>query len=70
MPTRLAVALAALVLFVALPALSELYTEWLWFGEVDYQSVFLKSLATRWLLGATAFLVAFLVPATGTCAWP
>ena len=61
MPTRLAVALAALVLFVALPALADLYTEWLWFGEVEYQSVFLKSLTTRWLLGAAAFLVAFLV---------
>ncbi|MCE2541178.1 MAG: UPF0182 family protein [Acidobacteria bacterium] len=54
MPTRLAVALAALVLFVA-------HIEWLWFGEVEYQSVFLKSLATRWLLGAAAFLLAFLV---------
>ena len=61
MPTRLAVAVAALVLFVALPALAELYTEWLWFGEVDYRSVFLKSLATRWLLGAVAFVAAFLV---------
>ena len=61
MPTRLAVALAALVLFVALPALADLYIEWLWFGEVEYQSVFLKSLATRWLLGIMAFLVAFCV---------
>ena len=60
MPPRLAVALAALVLFVALPALADLYTEWLWFGEVDYQSVFLKSLTTRWLLGAAAFAIAFL----------
>ena len=60
MPTRLAVALAALVLFVALPALAELYTEWLWFGEVEYRSVFLKSLATRWLVGGAAFLVAAL----------
>ena len=60
MPTRLAVALAALALFVALPALAELYTEWLWFGEVGYQSVFLKSLTMRWLIGAAAFLVAFL----------
>ncbi len=59
MPTRLAVALAALILFVALPALADLYTEWLWFGEVEYRSVFVKSLATRWLLGAAAAAAAF-----------
>ena len=61
MPKRLVFALVALVLFVALPSLAELYTEWLWFGEVGYQSVFLKSLATKWLVGGSVFLIAFAV---------
>ena len=61
MRTKLSLALALLVLFVALPSLADLYTEWLWFGEVGYQSVFLKSLTARALVAVVAFLVAFSV---------
>ncbi len=60
MPIRFAYALIALLLVVALPSLAELYTEWLWFGETGYQSVFLKSLAAKGLIGAAVFLPAFL----------
>ena len=60
MPIRLIYALIALLLVVALPSLAELYTEWLWFGETGYQSVFLKSLAAKGLIGALAFVPAFL----------
>ena len=56
---KIVVALTALLLFVALPSLAELYTEWLWFGEVGYQSVFLKSLMTKGLVGSAGFLLAF-----------
>ena len=59
MRTRIAFALTALLLFVALPSLAELYTEWLWFGEVGYQSVFLKGLMTKGLVGSAGFLLAF-----------
>ena len=59
MRVKLSLALVALVLFVMLPSLAELYTEWLWFGEVGYQGVFLKSLTARGLVGIAAFLVAF-----------
>ena len=61
MPKRFVFALVALVLFVALPSLAELYTDWLWFGEVGYQSVFLKSLMTKGLVGGAALLLAFAV---------
>ena len=60
MPIRLVYALIALLLVVALPSLAELYTEWLWFGETGYQSVFLKSLAAKGLIGAAVFVPAFL----------
>ena len=60
MPIRLVYALIALLLVVALPSLAELYTEWLWFGETGYQSVFLKTLAAKALIGAAVFVPAFL----------
>ena len=55
------IALTALLLFVALPSLANLYTEWLWFGEVGYQSIFLKSLTTKGFIGSVGFLIAFVV---------
>ena len=60
MPFRFVYALIALLLVVALPSLAELYTEWLWFGETGYQSVFLKTLAAKGLIGAAVFVPAFL----------
>ena len=61
MRARLSLALVLLALFVMLPSVAELYTEWLWFGEVGYQGVFLKSLTARGLVGLAAFLAAFTV---------
>ena len=61
MPTRLIFVLIALLLLIALPSFAEIYTEWLWFGEVGYQSVFLKNLTTRGLVGVGVFSIAFAV---------
>ena len=59
MPKRLAFVLVALLLLVALPQFAEIYTEWLWFGEVGFQEVFLKSLLTKGVLGIAVFATAF-----------
>ena len=59
MPKRLALIVVALVLFIGLPRFAEIYTEWLWFGEVGFQGVFLKSLVTKAVLGITVFAAAF-----------
>jgi uncharacterized membrane protein (UPF0182 family) len=48
---------AALVLFLALPSLVEFYTDWLWFGELGYQHVFLRVLTARSWLVCGAFIV-------------
>ena len=61
MPTKLILALLAILLLVTLPSLAEIYTEWLWFGEVGYQSVFIKSLATKGILGLLSFVGTFVV---------
>ena len=45
------VLIALLSLMVLLPSFANIYTEWLWFGETGYQSVFLTSLATKGVLG-------------------
>ena len=63
MPTRLVFVLVALLLLllIVLPQFAEIYTEWLWFGEVGFQEVFLKSLFTKGLLGIAVFVSAFAV---------
>jgi len=46
----LVLAVALLVLFIALSSFRSIYTDWLWFGSVDYQEVYRKILTTRLLL--------------------
>jgi uncharacterized membrane protein (UPF0182 family) len=48
-------------LFFGLPSLVTFYTDWLWFAETGYRSVFLRSLLTRWLTGAVGAGLAFAV---------
>lgn len=50
-----------IALFVLLPSFATLYTDWLWFGEVGYQQIFLRTLGTRFALGAVAFAVSFAI---------
>ncbi|HJS74946.1 MAG TPA: UPF0182 family protein, partial [Vicinamibacteria bacterium] len=51
--------LLALLLIFALPALVRFYVDWLWFGEVGYQSVFLRTLTARAALSTAVFAVSF-----------
>ncbi len=51
----LVISAAALWVF---PRFSFLYTDWLWFSEVGYQGVFLRSLTARASLGAIVFAAA------------
>jgi uncharacterized membrane protein (UPF0182 family) len=58
---RFPLVLALIAATTAVPAFVELYTDWLWFGDVGYQQVFLKSLSARGLLtvvsGAAVFVL-------------
>ena len=56
---RVSVAFLALFLLVSLPSFAEVYTEWLWFGETGFQPLFLKSLATKAVLGVSVFVATF-----------
>jgi uncharacterized membrane protein (UPF0182 family) len=59
--TLIALAITGLVLFLLAPTLVTLYTDWLWFGEVGYEEVFLRTLAAETTLGGTVLVVAFAV---------
>ena len=61
---RIGVLVGMVVLFVVLPfgrQAVELYTDWLWFGEVGFSGVFATILSTKILLGAGTGILAFLV---------
>jgi uncharacterized protein len=54
---RLLVVVALFALLI--PSVVEFYTDWLWFGETGYQSVFLRKLTAQMALGAVAGALAF-----------
>jgi uncharacterized protein len=49
------------VLLVAFPAVARWYTEWLWFGEVGYRSVFWTPIVWRWIVAAAGALSVFVI---------
>jgi uncharacterized membrane protein (UPF0182 family) len=51
-----ALPIAAILLFFLLPSFATLYTDWLWFLEVGYEQVFLKTLNTRLALGGVVLV--------------
>ena len=61
MPSRVWLLLPAAVLLLGFPAFANFYLDWLWFGELGYQQVFLRSLTMSSALGAVVFAIAFAV---------
>jgi uncharacterized membrane protein (UPF0182 family) len=48
----------AFILFLILPSAVDFYTDWLWFGELGYQHVFLRVLSARsWIVCGVFFVV-------------
>ena len=62
MPPRRPSWFPALFLLLFVPALGsalvEFYTDWLWFREVGFEPVFVRTLGARLVTGTVAFLVA------------
>jgi uncharacterized protein len=56
---RLPVFLVLVGVVTGLPALAELYTDWLWFQEVGHEQVFLKSLGASSLLTTISGVIVF-----------
>src|SRR5687767_15894143 len=57
-PMRLLVLAVLALLFFAGPSLVRFYTDWLWFGEVGYQQVFLTMLRAQGTLFTITFVIA------------
>src|SRR5688500_1974704 len=51
--------LAGMLLLLGVPALAEFYTDWLWYREVGYEQVFLRSLTARSTVTVVAGVVVF-----------
>jgi uncharacterized membrane protein (UPF0182 family) len=51
--------LLVVLLVIGIPAAAEFYTDWLWFREVGYEQVFLRSLTVQALITAAVGLLAF-----------
>src|SRR6187431_1708187 len=56
---RFPILLALVVLVTGVPSLATFYTDWLWFKELGYEAVFLRSLSAQTLVAAVAGLVVF-----------
>ncbi|MDA1305895.1 MAG: UPF0182 family protein [Acidobacteria bacterium] len=54
------VILIAAALLLVVPSAAVFYTDWLWFQELGYQSVFLRTYQAKSLLFVATFVVAFL----------
>lgn len=59
MRLRAPVLLFIVLLITGIPASAEFYTDWLWFQEVGYEQVFVRSLTVRALITAVIGLTAF-----------
>ena len=59
MRLRAPILLFIVLLITGIPATAEFYTDWLWFQEVGYEQVFLRSLSVRALVTATTGALAF-----------
>ena len=57
-PSRIAIVVGLVLLALIAPSLVKFYTDWLWFGEVGYQPVFLTMLRAQGLLFVIAFAIA------------
>jgi uncharacterized protein len=60
-PRRVALLLLFVLLFFGVPGFVEFYTEWLWFQEVGYQQVFLRSLTARSTVTIAVGLAVFVI---------
>jgi uncharacterized protein len=57
---RTIVILVLALLFFVLPSTTTLLVDWLWFGEVGYQDVYITAITARLAIGAGVFVIAFL----------
>src|SRR5688572_15802151 len=58
---KLPLLLVVVALAMAIPSFAEFYTDWLWFTEVGFEQVFLRSLSAQATVGTLTGLAAFVL---------
>ena len=56
---RVPILLALVVLVTGVPSLAKFYTDWLWFKELGYEAVFLRSLSAQTLVAVVSGVAVF-----------
>jgi uncharacterized protein len=59
--SRLFLLLLGIFLLTGIPSFAEFYTDWLWFRELGYEQVFLKSLSARATTGIAVGIIVFAI---------
>ena len=59
MPARFVFLLVVLLVFMVMPSVIELATEWLWFSEMAYDGIFTRTLTAKVTIGGVVFFLAF-----------
>src|SRR5262245_21545545 len=65
---RIPLFLLLVLVMTGLPALAELYTDWLWFQEVGHEQVFLRSLSASSFVTVVSGAIVFALLATNALA--
>ena len=61
LPSRIWLLVIAAALLLGLPAFASFYLDWLWFGELGYRELFIRSLTASSALGTAVFAMTFVV---------
>jgi uncharacterized membrane protein (UPF0182 family) len=59
--SRLPILFVLFLLLVGIPSLAEFYTDWLWFREIGYEQVLLRSITARAAISAVTSAAAFAI---------
>ena len=62
---RMPIVVAGVLLFLVVPSFAGFYTNWLWFDLVGFDQVFIRTLASKVILGGVVFAIAFSVILSG-----
>ncbi|HIN18936.1 MAG TPA: hypothetical protein EYM68_13715, partial [Gammaproteobacteria bacterium] len=62
---KIPIVVAGVLLFLVVPSFAGFYTDWVWFEQVGFDQVFIRSLASKVILGGVVFAIAFSVLLSG-----
>ena len=58
---RMPIVVAGVLLFLVVPFFAGFYTDWIWFQQVGFDQLFIRTLSSKLILGGAVFAIAFSV---------